>query len=330
MVFKTPLLLLLIPVVMILFFWNAFKRKEAAITFSSLSLFSGIPLGWKVRLSHLLPFFRLVILILLVVALSGPRKILEQTTHQTEGIDIVLAIDASGSMAAEDFKFEGKRLNRLRVVKNVVEDFINQRSYDRIGLVAFGGFAYTVCPLTMDYEWLKLNLDRVDLGILEDGTAIGSAIASSVNRLKKSVAKSKVIILLTDGVSNAGQVDPITAAKVAQQMKIKIYTIGAGSKGLVPIPVNFYGRQVYQTIESDLDEKTLQEIAQLTQGQYFRATDTESLKNIYKEIDSLEKTKIEEKGYKEYQELFVWFLWLGLFFLLVEIVLKNSLLMRIP
>jgi Ca-activated chloride channel family protein len=257
--------------------------------------------------------------------------VLEETIFKTEGIDIVLTIDASGSMAAEDFKKDGKRQNRLAIVKDVVQEFVDQRQNDRIGLVAFGGVAYTVCPLTTDYSWLSKNLERITLGLIEDGTAIGSGIASSVARLRSSEAKSKVIVLLTDGIHNAGKLNPLEAARVAESLGIKIYTIGAGTKGYAPFPAtDFFGRTVYQNILIEIDEKTLQEIAKITGGQYFRATDTESLRQIYKEIDALEKTKIEQVGFLEYEELFHWFLLVALIFLLMQILLEQTVFLKVP
>lgn len=276
-------------------------------------------------------FVRIFILILFLVALAGPRVVLEQTVHHAQGIDIVLTIDISGSMAAEDFVLENKRVNRLAVVKSVVEDFIKKREHDRIGLVAFGTLAYTVCPLTTDYVWLLANLNRLQLGLVEDGTAIGSGINSSLIRLENSEAKSKVIILLTDGVNNAGKIDPLTAARIAKSRGIKVYTIGAGSKGYVPFPAkDFFGRTVYQKVLIDLDEEVLQQIASLTHGKYFRATDTQSLEGIYEEIDRLEKSEIKEIGYREYKELFEKFLFVALGFLLLEIVLSRTVLLQVP
>ncbi len=331
MIFKTPLILFFIPVVFALIALLNRWQKLPALRFSSVNLFQGIGSSWRVRLNFLVPLLRLLSLIFLVVALAGPRKVLDQTVHKTEGIDIVLAIDVSGSMAAEDFRINGKRINRLAVVKNVVSDFIRERQSDKIGIIAFAGLAYTVCPLTTDYEWLMTNLDRVQLGLLEDGTAIGSAISSSLIRLKNSQAKSKVIILLTDGINNAGKIDPLTAAKMAGNMNVKIYTIGAGTKGLAPFPArDIFGRVVYENIPIEIDENTLQQIAQITSGKYFRATDTDSLRHVYKEIDSLEKTTIEETGYREYKELFVVFLFLALALLVIETLLSSTVFLRIP
>jgi Ca-activated chloride channel family protein len=265
-----------------------------------------------------------------VIALAGPRKILDQTMVTSEGVDIILAIDISGSMAAEDFVINGQRRNRLEIVKSVVKEFIDKRTADRIGLVVFGSRAYTVCPLTTDYRWLKENLSRVRLGLVEDGTAIGSGISSSLLRFKDSQAKSKMVILLTDGANNAGRIDPITAAGMAAKMGVKVYTIGAGTNGNAPVPVNMFGQTVYQNIAVNIEEEPMKKIASMTNAKYFRATDTEGLRQIYQNIDQLEKTKIETKGYRQYQELFWWLVITALGLIALDLLLANTVLMKIP
>lgn len=330
MIFKTPFLLLLIPVVIGISVFLRKKHTPAAFVFSSLDVMKGISPTWKMRFG-MLPFvLRLIALTLLCVAWAGPRVILEKTQIEAEGIDIVLALDASDSMKAEDFQINGQRQNRLDVVKAVIENFVDKRSHDRIGLIAFGGLAYTVCPLTTDYGWLKENLRRIDFGLVNPRTAVGSAIASSLNRLRDSQASSRIIILLTDGSNNAGQVRPLDAAKAASTLGIRIYTIGAGSTGMIPYPQYIFGRKVYQYAPSDLDENLLREIARVSGGQYFRATDTESLEKIYDEIDKLEKTKIEQVGYVEYKELFGYPLVLALLILALEIILTRTVFLKIP
>ena len=214
--FKSFWILFLIPLAIGFFLWWYRQRKEAALQFSTSLLLTSVAGGFKVWLSDHLYLLRLLALVFFLVALAGPQQVLDATPYKAQGIDIVLAIDASGSMAAEDFKIDGQRANRLTAVKRVVSDFIEKRGNDRIGLVAFSQFAYTVCPLTFDKEWLLDNLSRINLGMMEDGTAVGSALASSVARLKTSHAKSKIIILLTDGINNAGKMDPLAAAKIAQ------------------------------------------------------------------------------------------------------------------
>ena len=328
---RSPLFILLaIPVVLILFYARK-KDKSGAISFSSGGLFQGLKETFRLRLARNILFLRLTGLILIILALSRPVSPVADSRIESEGIDIVLALDCSTSMLAEDFKLSGGRQNRLEVVKQVVKEFVKARESDRIGITAFAARAYTVCPLTLDYGWLLENLSRVQTGMIEDGTAIGSGLASALNRLKDSKAKSKVVILLTDGRNNTGDIAPSTAAEAAKALKIKVYTIGAGTKGLAPYPVkDFFGNTAYQSIEIDIDEDTLKDIADKTQGRYFRATDTESLREIYKEIDRMEKTEIEEKGFLEYNELFPFFLLPGIGLLFLEIVLSNTVLRKIP
>jgi Ca-activated chloride channel family protein len=329
--FKDPLILLLIPIMIVVLFFIHRSQKSSAINFPSLSLIEGLKPSWKSRFSFLPRVMRYIVLTLFLVALAGPRIVSNESIVKTEGIDIVLAIDASGSMAAEDFKVKGRRTNRLNIVKGVVKEFVEKRENDRLGLIAFAGLAFTASPLTTDYQWLITNLERVELGLIEDGTAIGSAIVSSVSRLKESEAKSKVIVLLTDGVNTAGSIDPIMAAQTAKTFGIKIYTIGAGSKGKVPFPMtDFFGRRIYQNIEIDIDEEMLQEIAGVTQGKYFRATDTQSLREVYKEIDKLEKTEIQEQGYREFDELFDEFVIVALLLLIGELFLRQFIFLKIP
>ena len=331
MIFKDFWVLFFIPIAFILAYLFKNRRASASIRFSSGELIKEAKSTWRVYFSNNLIYFRLAAIVLFLLAIARPRVPLEEAKIETEGIDIVLAVDCSGSMLAEDFTITGKRLNRLTVVKRVVEDFIRNRKSDRIGMVAFAARAYTVCPLTLDYDWLIQNLERVEIGAIEDGTAVGSALGSSLNRLKDTKAKSKIIILLTDGVNNTGKISPLTAAEAAKALGIKVYTIGAGRKGLVPYPVqDFWGRKVYQNVEIDIDEDTLRKIAQETNAKYFRATDTESLKKIYRAIDDLEKTPIEEKGFQEYRELFGLFLIAGLIILILEVILSNTILRKLP
>jgi len=327
-----PFVLILIPMIALFFLYKQKKQSsESGFKFSSGELVSKLRGSFKLKLSRNLIYLRMLAAVLLILALARPQIPIDDSKIQSEGIDITLAIDCSTSMLAEDFKLGGKRQNRLEVVKNVVKDFIMGRKNDRMAIVAFAARAYTVCPLTLDYGWLLDNLDRVKTDMVEDGTAIGSGVATSLNRLKDSKGKSKVVILLTDGRNNTGKISPLTAAEAAKALKIKVYTIGAGSKGPVPYPVqDFFGNTVYHPVEINIDEDTLMKIADMTGGKYFRATDTESLRKIYKEIDALEKTVIEEKGYLEYSELFNLFLTLSLVFLFLDIVLSNTILRKIP
>lgn len=331
MIFRDAWILLFTPLIVVFVYFLKRRDIHSSIRFSSGNLVRMSRSTLRVVLARNLVYSRAGAIFLFLLALARPSIPLEETKVQTEGIDIVLAIDSSGSMLAEDFKIGTRRQNRLEVVKNVVQDFIKARKDDRIGMVAFAARAYTVCPLTLDYDWLIKNLARVEIGAIEDGTAIGSAISSSLNRLRDTQAKSKIIILLTDGINNAGKVSPLTAAKAAKALGIKIYTIGAGTRGLVPYPAQgFFGQTVYQNVRIEIDEDTLKKIAQETGGKYFRATDTESLRKIYKEIDLLEKTPIEETGFQEYKELFSKFLIIGLMFLMLEVIASNTILRRLP
>lgn len=331
MSFKDGWVLLFVPLVIVWVYILKKKDVPSTLRFSSKDLVKSFKPTLKVVLTNNLVYLRAVAILLFLLALARPQVPLEESKILSEGIDIVLAIDCSGSMRALDFKMDGKRLNRLEVVKKVVEEFIRARKSDRIGMVAFAARAYTVCPLTLDYSWLIKNLERVKLGAIEDGTAIGSAISASLNRLKRTKAKSKVIILLTDGINNAGKISPLTAAEAARALGVKIYTIGAGTKGLVPYPVkDFWGRTIYQNVKIELGEDTLKKIAEKTNGKYYRATDTKSLRDIYQEINSLEKTPIEESGYQEYKELFPRFLNAGLLILVFEVILSNTILRKLP
>jgi len=301
--------------------------KKGSIRFSNVSrLTQHLPSGF-VKYYNFLPILRIITLILLIMALARPQSSKGDESMTTEGIDIILTLDVSGSMQAEDFT-----PNRLEAVKQVAADFIRGRKNDRIGLVVFAGHSVTHAPLTLDYEVLLSLLEKVHLGMLEeDGTAIGMAIANSVNRLRTSQAKSKVIILLTDGVNNKGEIDPLTAANLAKALQLKIYTIGAGSKGRAVVTVDdpFFGkRQV--PIQVDLDEETLQKVAATTDGKYFRATDEKKLASIYEEIEQLEKSQLDVKQYKEYVELFPYLAYVALGLLGVEIILTNTRLRKIP
>jgi Ca-activated chloride channel family protein len=331
MQFQNPWFFILLPVVLALALFSRKREQPPSFRFSSGELIKGLRSTLGVTLSKSVVILRVAALILIVLALCRPQSMTKETEIHTEGIDIVLAIDTSTSMRAEDFELGGKRTNRLEAVKDVVKEFIQNRHDDRIGIVAFAARAYTVSPLTLDYGWLIQNLDRVEIGMIEDGTAIGSGISSALNRLKDTNAKGKVVILLTDGRNNAGRISPLTAAEAASSLNIEVYTIGAGTKGLAPYPTkDFFGNTVYQPVRIDIDDESLKKIAQKTSAEYYRATDTESLRKIYREIDKLEKTPIEERGYIRYDELFGPFLISGLMLLLMEVILKNTFLRRIP
>lgn len=331
MIFHSPLFLISLPIVIFIIIYTRRKNLTSGFKFSAGELVQDLKPTFKIVLSQKIIYLRLVAAALIILALARPQSPVADSKIHAEGIDIVLALDSSTSMLAEDFKINGKRESRVEVIKDVVRNFIKGRQNDRLGVVTFAARAYTVCPLTLDYDWVLSNIDRIRSGMLEDGTAIGSGIATSLNRLKNSKAKSKVIILLTDGRNNMGTISPLTAAEAAKALKVRIYTIGAGAKGPVPYPVrDFFGNKVYQEIEVDLDEDTLTKIADITGAKYYRATDTESLRNIYSEIDKLEKTPIQEKGYEQYNELFPLFLIPGLILILLEIILTNTVLRKIP
>ena len=331
MTLNNPLILLLILFIPLLVWFKLFKSKQGAMKFSSIAQAQKLRSSLAIKMKHIPLILNITAIILIIISLAKPQKGIEHSIIPTEGIDIILAIDVSTSMLAEDFTINGKRVNRLVAIKPIVKEFINNRTGDRIGIVVFAGKAYTQCPLTLDYSILQQFLGYIQIGMIEDGTAIGSAIATCVNRLKDIPGKSKVIILLTDGRNNMGKIDPLTAAEMAKTFNIKIYTIGAGSSSPAPYPVqDIFGNRIYQRIPLDLDSNTLKEIAKITGGMYFRAANTKSLHNIYEQIDKLEKTKAELKIYMEYKELFPFFLLPGLCMLISGIILSNTWLRKIP
>jgi Ca-activated chloride channel homolog len=326
--FKDPLwlLLLVLPAGYVYVRYFTSFLKPPSIPYSDLKTFDGIGSSWRTKLASAMPAFKALGLSVLILALARPQSGFGDTRQSVEGVDIMLALDTSGSMKAEDFKPK----NRLYVAKEVIRNFIEGRESDRLGLVVFARRSFTQCPLTTDYDLLKTLLDQVDFGMVEDKTAIGLAIANAANRLKESNAKSKIIILLTDGVNNVDDLSPIDAAKAAAALGIKIYTIGAGRPGLVDIPLDtgFGVRYVQQ--ESEIDEDALREIASITGGQFYRAKDETTLKEIYNQISKLEKTKIEVQRFYRYNELFGQFLLVGLALLLAELALSKSMLGGIP
>lgn len=296
--------------------------------FSTLRHMRRAPVSLRQRLRHFLYWLRLVALGLLILGLARPQSGARQQEITTEGIDIMMVMDVSTSMLAEDFKPK----NRLEAAKTVAEEFIKGRTNDPIGLVIFAGEAFSQCPLTLDYGVVTQILDKLQVAPREwDGTAIGNGLATAVDRLKNGKAKSKVVILLTDGENNAGEVDPITAAQVAQAFNIRVYTIGAGTRGTALYPVDdpIFGRR-YVPMQVNIDEKLLRRIAATTGGRYFRATDTRKLRAIYKEIGQLEKTKIEVKEFTRYSELFFYYVLGALALIVVEVVLANTYLRKLP
>ena len=331
MIFHDPLALILIGIIPPLIYFYFRRRETSQVIFPSLHALKKLKPSFFQRYRYVLIILRSTAIALFVIALARPQHGNEQTKVKTEGIDIVLAVDVSGSMLAEDFEIGGRRHNRLYVIKQVVKDFIQKRTNDRLGLVVFAGRAYTQCPMTLDYGMLLQLLEKVEIGMVEDGTAIGSGIGSSVDRLKNTKAKSKVVILLTDGRNNSGEIDPFTAAEIAKTLGIKVYTIGAGTKGLAPFPaIDLFGNTVMRQVKIDIDDDALREIAKITDGKYYRATDTESLKEIYRQIDKLEKTESEVTQYREYSELFHYFLLPAFGLLLFELGLKKTKFRKIP
>ncbi len=329
--FANPWLLTLLVVLPAWLGWERRQAQGGGLLYSSVSAARAAVSPWARLGPKLLAGLRGVTLVLFVLALARPQLGRGDHRVKTEGIEIVLAVDVSGSMLAMDFELAGQRTDRLTVVKNVVREFIRARPDDRIGMVAFAGRAYVASPLTLDHDWLDRNLERVRVGLIEDGTAIGAGLGTAVNRLRDTKAKSKVVILLTDGVNNVTKVQPLEAAKAAQQYDVRVYTIGAGTQGVAPMPV-IRGGQVlgYQQTMVEIDEALLKQIAAMTGGQYFRATDTASLRQIYEQIDKLEKREIEAVKYEEWRELFPWALGPGLGCLLVGALLENTRLRKLP
>lgn len=281
------------------------RGSSPALVFSHSSVARKLGTRRRSVFGRLTTGFKLLAVALLIIALSQPQLGKTTTEIEASGIDIILAVDVSSSMEAMDFTLKKKPVNRLEVVKAVVEQFIGERPNDRIGLLAFSGKPYVISPLTLDHDWLGRRLKALSIGMIEDGTAIGSAIGAGVSRLKDQQSKSRIIILLTDGMNTAGKIPPLLAAEAAQALDIKVYTIGAGTRGVAPTPVvDPFGRKTLQRVKVNIDEATLKQIAEKTGARYFRATDTSSLQRIYAEIDTLETTTRTIKQFEQYRELF--------------------------
>ncbi len=326
-----PLVIFILGAVLVMIMiWHYFRRhrvRSAAVKYSDIRIVSRAAGSHPRRLRIVLPLFRVLAVALFVIAFARPRSGTEVRDITSEGVDIMLALDVSSSMQAEDFK----PYHRLHVAKEEIKKFVEKRIHDRIGLVVFARHSFTQCPLTVDYGVLIRFVDQVDFGIIEDGTAIGMAIANAVNRLRESEAESKIVVLLTDGDNNAGEIDPITAASLATAFDIKIYTIGVGQTGNAMVPVNdplFGKRYVYQPTR--IDETTLKEIANTTNGKYFRARSKDELEEIYSIIDEMEKTEIEVSASIQYRELFHYFTFAGLLLLALEIVLSSTVFRKLP
>ncbi|MCL6589027.1 MAG: VWA domain-containing protein [Firmicutes bacterium] len=313
MILRDPLFLLLLIPFAFLVYLNRRFNQPGAICYSDTSVCAGIDSGWKTVGMKYLPWLNVAALTLVIIALARPQMGLKEYQVRKEGIDIILTLDASGSMTTQDFVIAGTRTSRFEAVKKVARNFIAKRPNDRIGIVIFAGRPYILSPLTWDHSWTESRLEESQAGTIDNSTAIGSALATSLNRLRESKAKSKVIVLLTDGENNAGSIMPEAAAQAAKTLKIKVYTIGAGSERY-----------------AQLDEGLLQKIADITGGRYFRATDSQSLTTIFRQIDKLEKSVIEMPHYREYLDLYPCFLLGALLLFLAEAILANTVLRRLP
>ncbi len=310
--------------------WDYIRRTQsraASIRFPSLAIVKRVPKGWAYRARHILFALRMAAVALLCIAMARPQFGESIEDVSTQGIDIMLLQDVSSSMKTLDFKPK----NRLFVAKKVSEDFILGRKHDRIGLVVFSGRSYTQCPLTIDYNVLVQLLRQVEMGRVEDGTAIGTGILNATNRLRHSTAKSKIMILLTDGENNAGEVDPVTAARAAVALGIKIYTIGVGKEGEQPMEIDdpMFGKRIV-AVPTKIDEPMMRQIAALTGGKYYRAQDADALKDIYTTIDKLEKTEIKTTSYMRYREIFSTLVWIALALLVLEVLLAHTRFRKLP
>jgi Ca-activated chloride channel family protein len=325
--FLHPWFLFLLPLLLPLA-WYRLRRQASpfvALRMPTLDSVRDVP-SWKVFLARLSPWLQLLAMAFLIIALARPQRTLKEEVVKAEGIDILLVMDLSSSMLAQDFKPD-----RLEVSKRVASEFVQKREYDRFGLVVFSGEAFTQCPLTADHRVVTGFIESLSCGYLEDGTAIGMGLATAVNRIKDSQAKSKVIILLTDGVNNAGYVKPLTAAEIAREFGVRVYTIGVGKQGeaLTPISRRSDGRYVFGLARVEIDEELLREIASLTGGRYYRATSAKVLEEVYNEIDELEKTEVEVTSFRRHSEEFARFALLALLLILLELVLRYTVLRSI-
>jgi Ca-activated chloride channel family protein len=317
--------LILVPLMAAWYFWRG-RRGTAPLQLSGFENLEDKMSSVRVWLRHLLAILRMAVVALIVIVLARPQSSNQWEQITTEGIDIVMCMDISGSMRAMDFK-----PNRLEASKNVGIEFVNARQNDRFGLVVFAGESFTQCPMTTDRAVVINFLKEIDFGVIEDGTAIGMGLATAVNRIKESKAKSKVIILLTDGVNNRGDVGPVTAAELAAGYGIRVYTIGVGSQGTAPIKLqDMFGRTVTQNMPVEIDEEVLQEIAQSTDGAYFRATNNNKLREIYQQIDELEKTRLDVKQFSKKKEEYFPFLLAAMLILLAEVLLRYTFFRTIP
>jgi Ca-activated chloride channel family protein len=332
MTFAHPWLLLLLLLLPLAAWLKGRRGSSPAFVYSSVKLVAGLAGARRSRAGNFLAALRWLALALLIVALAQPRFAKSTTEVKASGVDIVVAFDMSGSMISEDFVVKGERVNRFNMARSVLKKFIDQRPNDRIGLVLFASQAFIGTPLTLDHDFLQENLDRLEIGAIEqNSTAIGDGLGTAINRLRDLKAKSKIVILMTDGQNNSGKLDPLLAAEAAAAMKVKVYTVGIGEQGTAPMPVFMNGQKVgYQNVPVDVDETTLQKIAAKTGGKYYRADNAEKFQQIYAEIDKLEKTDATVKKYTQFDELFPWFVAGGLALLLLELGLGQTILRRLP
>jgi Ca-activated chloride channel family protein len=333
MTFAHPLFLLLLALLPVLAWLKGKRGRPPAFVYSSVQLVRAILNVTRTRSGSFLAALRWLALVLFILALAQPRLTRSETRIKASGIDIVVALDMSGSMASEDFEVARGRLSRVAMAKEVLKGFIAKRPNDRIGLVVFATQAYIASPLTLDHEFLLQNIERLELGAIDDSsTAIGSALSTGINRLRELKSKSKVVILMTDGQNNAGKIAPLTAAEAAKALKVKVYTIGVGMRGMAPMPVyDRFHRKIGSRPEPvDIDEDTLQSIARMTGGKYYRADNTQKFQAIYAEIDQLEKTEADVKKYAHHEELFAWMITPGLGLVLLETLLRHTRLRRLP
>ncbi len=311
--------------------WRGRRGPVAAVEYSDVSLARDVARRTRSRIGGVVWLLPIIAAALMIVGLARPQRTQSRTEVTANGIDIVLGLDISGSMQALDFTVDNYRVNRIAVVKSVVSRFIDERPDDRIGLIAFAAAPYVVSPLTLDHDWLQQNLERVNTGIGDDGTAIGSAIAAAVNHLRKTTAKSKVVILLTDGVNNSGKISPLAAAEAARALGVKVYTIGVGVRGKAPIPVRDEKGNMHVVMANvDVDEKTLQAVASETGGQFYRATDTDSLQKIYEQINRYEKSAQTVQKFEHVEELYRWPLFPALGLMGIAMLLQQTRFRRLP
>lgn len=326
--FENPWFFLLLGLLPLMIFWKYFRASRFDYFFPLPSLRGiGESRSLRIMIYQALPVLRMIAFVFLVIALARPRLALKEEVVKAEGIDIMMILDLSSSMLSKDFE-----PNRLEASKRVATDFISNREYDRIGLTVFAGEAFTLCPLTSDHDVLTGLIEEIQAGILQDGTAIGNGLSASINRLKDAESASKVAILLTDGVNNQGYIDPETAADIAKEFGVKVYTIGVGTNGLAQSPVgkNRQGEFFYNYVRVNIDEDLLKKISRETGGRYYRATNEEELRSVYDEIDALEKTEIELNVFKRYSEEFEFFVWIGFIIILIEILLKYTYVRTMP